>query len=204
MTVAGSSAGTIDFAPAEEPASLRERKKLRTWLALHDAARSSVLEHGIDGTTIEGICGQAEVSPRTFFNYFPSKAAAALGLHAPELDPEVLAAFRAGDGAEGLIDDLCGLIASTIRLPPDRVRTKELVEHRPELAPAIHSWMAELRDAVVGAAAERVGEQRGRLAVTLVTAALAEAVHAAPPSSVDELAGRLRATVQEFRELAGA
>ncbi len=58
---------------------LRERKKLATRFALHQAALQLVSEHGLDGVSVDDIAARAEVSPRTFFNYFPSKDDAVIG-----------------------------------------------------------------------------------------------------------------------------
>jgi AcrR family transcriptional regulator len=55
---------------------LRERKKLRTRLALSEIAMDLFARKGVDATTVEEICEQAEVSPSTFFRYFPTKEAA--------------------------------------------------------------------------------------------------------------------------------
>jgi AcrR family transcriptional regulator len=52
---------------------LRERKKLRTRATLIDAAAELCLNQGYDNTTVEQIAAAADVSPRTFSRYFPTK-----------------------------------------------------------------------------------------------------------------------------------
>jgi AcrR family transcriptional regulator len=57
---------------------LRERKRLRTRRDLQGAAISLMSEQGYANTTVEQIADAAEVSPRTFFRYFPTKEAVLL------------------------------------------------------------------------------------------------------------------------------
>jgi len=56
----------------DEP-GLRERKKLATRRALCDAALKLALDDGVAALTPDRIAEQADVSPRTFRNYFSSK-----------------------------------------------------------------------------------------------------------------------------------
>jgi AcrR family transcriptional regulator len=52
---------------------LRERKKAKTRAAIREQALRLIREQGYDATTVEQIAEAAEVSPSTFFRYFPTK-----------------------------------------------------------------------------------------------------------------------------------
>jgi AcrR family transcriptional regulator len=60
---------------------LRERKKLATRAALSWAAVRLIVERGYEHVLVEDIATAAEVSPRTFNNYFSSKAEAVASRH---------------------------------------------------------------------------------------------------------------------------
>ncbi len=72
---------------ADAELGLRERKRLATRRAIQLAALTLTSERGFDRVTIDEISHAANVSPRTFFNYFPSKETAIIG-ELPELPGE--------------------------------------------------------------------------------------------------------------------
>ncbi|MGA0567717.1 TetR/AcrR family transcriptional regulator [Rathayibacter sp. KR2-224] len=159
-----------------EAEPLRERKKQQTRHAIHEAALELVDENGLDGTTIEQICQLAGVSPRTFFNYYQSKAAAALGLPDQAISEDVVTEFRQATG--GLIPALCQLVGDPADQRMDRHHMKEIIVRRPELVPAFTQWMGSVREQFIQLALERSSSKdEATAAVSLVMAAFGLAMH---------------------------
>jgi AcrR family transcriptional regulator len=140
--------------PPARPVSLRERKKARTRVAIRQHALRLIREHGYYATTIEQIADAAEVSPATFFRYFPTKedvvlqddfdviSLGALENLPPELGP--IAAFRAAAAETFAVmsaDDLARFretIELTAAIPEIRARAiDEFVRTINQIADAI-------------------------------------------------------------------
>lgn len=119
------------------PAGLREQNKIRTRRALSAAALELATESGYDALTAERIAERAQVSRRTFFNYF-NRVEDALLDGCAELADVTLAAFRARPVGESLADSV-------------RVVIAEVISH-----PAFDRAFALERLAAVSAAADRV------------------------------------------------
>src|SRR6201997_787503 len=71
---------------------LRERKKIRTRETIRREAFRLIEANGYAATTVEQIAEAAEVSPSTFFRYFPTKESVLL---ADDMDPLIMDALAA-------------------------------------------------------------------------------------------------------------
>lgn len=60
--------------------SPRERRRVETTQRLISLARQATASDGLNGFTVDELCDRAEISRRTFFNYFASKEDAVLGI----------------------------------------------------------------------------------------------------------------------------
>ena len=159
---------------------LRERKKLATRLALHEAALQLVAEHGLDGVSVDDVAARAGVSPRTFFNYFPTKDDAVLGLDPADSS---LAAdrFAARPAEEDPVTALRAVQAEQAAamagepegLWPLRLR---VIDEHPVLLARLHAAFGRSERALAEAVATRTGTRVGADAYPTLLAAVAGAV----------------------------
>ena len=163
-----------------QPTSLRERKKARTRAAIREHALRLFREQGYDATTVEQIAAAAEVSPSTFFRYFPTKedvilrddfddrAFEAFDRQPASLSPiaafraamrETIATFTAADWAE--FQEM-----SAIGMSNPQVRARMVDE------------MSRMIESAVDALAKRTGRSPADLAVRVYAGALIGAIMA--------------------------
>jgi AcrR family transcriptional regulator len=93
---------------------LRERKRIATRRSIQLAAVELAADRGFDRVTIDEISHVANVSPRTFFNYFPSKESAIIG-ELPELPDEAsIDRFVTAGPDEPILDGISTLLIEAI------------------------------------------------------------------------------------------
>lgn len=144
-----------------EPVGLRERKKVWTRRALTAAAIRLAVEKGSpDRVTVEEISEAAEVSPRTFFNYFSSKEEAILGVD-PDRRTAIQAALELRPADEGPLDALKAALVSTAESFDEDAelwgQRLQLVRQHPSLSAGYVASFAELERGLVEAMAARLG-----------------------------------------------
>lgn len=91
---------------------LRERKKLKTRRAIRAAAFRLFTEQGYEGTTIDQIAADADVSPSTFFRYFPTKEDLVI---TDDYDPLLESALRARPAEESLVESVRHAMVEPLR-----------------------------------------------------------------------------------------
>ena len=163
-TTAPSTTGPSTTGP---PVSLRERKKLATRRLLRRAALDLVAERGLANVTVEDIAEAADVSPRTFFNYFPSKEAVLFGG-----DPDRAAELRAGiasaapgrpalDAVRQVLTRDSEAMADELRAlggdPANWLRRMKVARTDPHVRAAHAAQMAMLERAIADGLAARLG-----------------------------------------------
>lgn len=179
---------------------LRERKKQQTARRIHAVALRLALRRGVPEVTVKEICEAAEVSPRTFFNYFPSKPAAVIGI--PSLEIGQAQRERFLDGTGTVLDDLCILAADTLEssglIPDDHRQVKRLLTADPELAYEMSSMLRSYREQLRELAAQRTDPETAHLAMALVFTAMPFCYRA---SEETPLLDRLHETLGTMRRL---
>lgn len=196
---------------------LRERKKQATRRALRDAAVGLTLERGLEEVTVEEIAAAAEVSTRTFFNYFTTKEDALLGDLPVGPDGDELRAFVDGRPTGEFAEDLVALLVASLVDIEDLESQREdmrlhhrLIEREPQLLPGLLARFHDVEVSLGEAVAERLGvgpeDDRPQLvaavAMSVVRNTMRE-LHTAESGFAD-VSGRVRDAFRTLGEVFGA
>lgn len=119
---------------------LRARKQQQTRDAIHRAAVTLASEVGLEAATVAEISARADVSSRTFFNYYPRKEDAIVGFHEGLPSDDELDDLREGD-AGALIDDIVRVMLTLFTTSDDELLTRRraLIAENPDLLQ--RQWM---------------------------------------------------------------
>lgn len=160
---------------SNEPAiGLRERKKAKTRAAIQKEALRLFKEQGYEATTVEQIAEAAEVSPSTFFRYFPTKEDV---VFYDVLDPLLIKAYRKQPAEMSPIQALRTafgkvykrLSAEELALQQERA---ELYFNTPELRARMLDDLFKAMEQIAEIIATRAGRSAGDLAVRTYAGAI--------------------------------
>lgn len=153
---------------------LRERKKAKTRAAIQQHALRLFRAHGYDATTVEQIAEAAEVSPSTFFRYFPTKEDVVLY---DALDPLIIAAFEAQPPGLSPVQALrAAMHAVFAELPADELQDLhgrfDLIRDVPELRTRMLDEFVRTIQLAAELIAKRLGRRPDDFAVRTFAGAL--------------------------------
>jgi AcrR family transcriptional regulator len=158
-------------------AGLRERKRQRTFTAIHEAAMTLFAEHGYHDVTVAEIAAAAGVSRATAFAYYASKEDIVFG-QAPAATEALRAALVEAEDAEAVIVIVRGWLRTLAGwIEPDMLIQHQLAVEVPAVG-AVRSRILSGIETVIGEALERTMEAPHPLAPRLVAGAFTAALAA--------------------------
>jgi AcrR family transcriptional regulator len=160
---------------------LRERKKRETRAALAAAALRLAVQKGPDNVTVEEIAEAADVSVRTFFNYFPHKEYAILGRN-PEHLERALTRMREAPAEESPLTTLWFIVHDVLRdLEGEGSMSErgELIMASPALLYQLMLSSFDDERQLTAALADRMGEPASSVRPALVVSAAGAACRVA-------------------------
>lgn len=160
---------------------LRERKKTETRAALSAAALRLALEKGVDNVRVDEIAEAANVSPRTYNNYFASREQAIVAGITATRALRVAEALRSRPSGEPLVDSIVAAFAEQYREPPSEALA--LITSTPSLREAYLDSVSSMEPPIAEVIAARLG--KGELGAAVLAAAVSAAARIAVQRWVD-------------------
>jgi AcrR family transcriptional regulator len=166
-------------------AGLRQRKRRETRVALNRAAIRLCMQRGWENVTVEDIASAANVSPRTFRNYFSTKAAAVAAGHLERMLC-IADELRVRPVDEPLWTAITHSVTAQFETPGQQPENVQAARRWMEkirfifTEPAIHGEVLKASEAAQGelakAIAERAGTTRGSESYPRLVAAVVGSV----------------------------
>lgn len=140
------------------PEGRRERKRRQTRERIEEAARTLFLERGFDATTIDDIAAAADISKRSFFDYFPSKEEL-VSAWQDSFGAVLAAAVIARPAEEPLARVVEAAMTSSIAqaTSPQSIALAQLIRDTPALRARDHLKYARLEQTLTEALSARAG-----------------------------------------------
>jgi AcrR family transcriptional regulator len=165
-----------------KPCGLRERKKARTRAAIREHALRLFLAQGYAETTVEQIAEAAEVSPSTFFRYFPTKEDVVLQ---DDFDPIAIAKFEAQPPGLSPIAALRAAMRETFdEAPAEQIKQWQELSKLTTSVPELRARVLEEWTHTVGMLADLMAKRLGRDPTDLTVRTLAGAITGVGMSSM--------------------
>ena len=181
--------------------SLRQRHTDRTRAAIADAALELFAERGFAATTVDDIAARADVAPRTFFRYFPTKESVLF--HDMEIKlgliRELLLARPLDEPPHVSVIEVCGALGEEVS--SDHAKSEFICRLAAEdptlLTHPRHLMIEHFEDELVRVLAERAGVEPD-VGLRAMTAAILSCVGVAFNAFINGGAvGSFRATLDE-------
>lgn len=190
---------------AKPEEGLRERKRRQTRERIANVALALFLERGFEATTIDEIAAAADVSKRSFFDYFPAKedVVSAWQDRFGERLTEAVLARPADEPLTRVIEEAMTALIAAAAADPQALAIGNLIHETPALRARDHLKYAKLEQTLAEALALRASNDAGRLKNRLMAMVVVGAMRVGgecwradqPAEGIESYARRIFATI---------
>ena len=186
-------------------------RRAATAARLTSTSRRLTAERGLSGFTIEELCDEVGISRRTFFNYFPSKDEAVLGVDESEEIEHLAVTFLAlgSRGWPAVLDDLVSLASERTEqlglTVADHTEFIGALEREPRLLARAMGMNREREQQLAELVATREGvavsDLRVRATITLFSTVMRSSVESLLATGTADLRAALLTSLAALRDV---